>query len=330
MKRREFIKQSSLLTGGLSLTHIFKQFDLLANPTPMPGESEEKPGVIPKRRYGKSGPMLSILGLGGIVVSGIEQEQANRIVAEAYERGINYYDVAPTYGDAEIKLGPALEPCRKDVFLSCKTVRRDYASGKAEFEQSLERLKTDYLDLYQLHAITDIEKDVNAAFAADGVMKLLTEEKKQGRVRYLGFSAHSPQAALEALGRYDFDSVMFPVNFAESLEGNFSTEVLEYTRKHNIAVLALKVLARQRAPQEDPIRKEYPKCWYQPITDPLEARLAMAFTFSQPVTSAIPPGDERLFKMALDLVCEMKPITEEQIETLKALAATLDPIFQKS
>lgn len=330
MKRRDFIKQGSLVTGVLSLNSISSRFNVFGQSVPTTGDSEAKPGFIPKRRYGKTDRMLSIIGFGGIVVRDVEHEHAGRLVAQAYERGVNYYDVAPSYGDAEIKLGPALKPYRKNVFLSCKTGRRDYASAKVEFERSLRRLETDYFDLYQLHAITDIEKDVDAAFAEDGVMKLLLEEKKQGRIRYLGFSAHSPQAALEALRRYAFDSVMFPVNFAEYLEGDFSPEVLAYARKNDIAILALKILARQRAAKDDPIRKDYPKCWYQPITDIGEARLAMAFTFSQPVTSAIPPGDERLFTMAMDLACDVKPITDAQFETLKAMASTLDPIFRKS
>ena len=89
------------------------------------------------------------------------------------------------------------------------------------------------------------------------------------------------------------------------------------------------MLARQFAPDDDPIRKQYPNCWYRPITDPHEAKLAMTFTLSQPVTAALPPGDERLFKTALDLVSDIKPITQQQIEKLTALASTLTPIFEK-
>ena len=256
-----------------------------------------------------------------------EQETADKSVAKAYERGVNYYDVAPSYGDAEVKLGPALEPYRKDVFLACKTGVRDYAGAKVEFERSLKRLRTDYFDLYQLHAITDVKKDVDAAFADDGVMKLLMEAKKQGRIRYLGFSAHSREAALKAMELYDFDSILFPVNFAGYLKGEFGEEVVKKAVDKKMAVLALKMLARQRAPEDDPVRKKYSKCWYQPITDPDEAKLAMSFTLSQPVTAALPPGDERLFTLALDLVSDLKSITEKQLEELKLLAPKLEPIF---
>lgn len=323
MERREFIKKGTLTTGLITLGSL----NLFADTKNPPLPTIQKPGFIPKRKYGRTDEMLSIIGFGGIVVKDTPQDEANASVAEAYERGVNYYDVAPTYGNAEEILGPALQPYRKKVFLACKTTQRNYAAAKEEFERSLKRLRTDHFDLYQLHSIIDVKKDVDAAFADDGVMKLLLEEKKAGRIRYLGFSAHSSEAALAAMDRFDFDSTLFPVNFAEYLEGNFSPEVIKKAREKEMAILALKILARQRAPKDDPVRKEYPKCWYQPITDTDEAKLAMAFTLSQPVTAAIPPGDVRLFKMAMDLATDMKPVTAEQMEKIKRWAADMQPIF---
>ena len=325
MKRREFLKKSTLATSALSISNL----NLFGETMETQNTSEHKPGFVPKRKYGKTDVMLSVIGFGGIIIMNAEQENANQIVAQAYERGVNYFDVAPSYGNAEIKLGPALEPYRKNIFLACKTTQREYTAAKKEFKESLEHLKTDYFDLYQLHAITDVGKDVDRAFAEDGVMKLLLEEKKQGRIRYLGFSAHSHEAALEAMKRYDFDSVLFPINFAGYLKGDFSPEVIQKAQEKNMAILALKMLAHQLAPKDDPVRKKYPKCWYQPITDPEEAKLAMSFTLSQPVTAALPPGDERLFNLSLDLVSDIKPLTQQQLEKLKVLASTLTPIFEK-
>jgi hypothetical protein len=119
MKRRDFLKKSTLTTGLFSLSSL----NLFASLENSSIPSEHKPGFIPKRKYGKTDDMLSVIGFGGIVLMGHEQVDANRIVANAFERGVNYYDVAPSYGngEAEIKLGPALEPYRKDVFLACKT-----------------------------------------------------------------------------------------------------------------------------------------------------------------------------------------------------------------
>ncbi len=205
---------------------------------------------LPKRPYGRSGEMLSVIGLGGIVVMNAEQADADRIVAEAVERGVNYFDVAPGYGDAEIKLGPALQPYRKDVFLACKTSKRQAAPALEELERSLQRLRTDHFDLYQLHGVTDVASDVDAAFESDGVMPMLIEQHKAGRIRHLGFSAHSVDAAMAAMDRYDFDSILWPTNFACYFTGSFGPQVVEAALGKDTAVLALKAMARQIWPDD--------------------------------------------------------------------------------
>ena len=287
------------------------------------------PPRLPRRPYGKTGVELSIIGLGGIVVRDAEQAHADRVVAEAIERGVNYFDVAPTYGDAELKLGPALEPYRKDVFLACKTIERDRAGAAACLKRSLKRLETDHLDLYQLHGLTDVAKDVDAAFAKGGAMEAFTEAKKSGQVRFLGFSAHSEAAAAAAMDRYDFDSVLFPINFACFHEGDFGARLIDKARSKGVAILAIKALARQEWPRKDhPQRKKYGKCWYQPLTDAGEAALGLRFALSQPIVAAVSPSEEALFRLALDLAMDFKPLTAAEQARLKALAAKLKPIFQ--
>ena len=271
---------------------------------------------------------LSIVGFGGIVVKDAEQLHANRMVAEAFEKGVNYFDVAPTYGDAELKLGPALEPYRKEVFLACKTTQREREGAVKELKESLKRLRTDYFDLYQLHAITDVKKDIEIAFAKGGAMEVFIEAKKEGQVRHLGFSAHSKEAALAAMDRYDFDSILFPINFATFYKGSFGAKVIDAAESKGVARLALKALARQRWPQDDPLRKEYPKCWYQPLTELEEARLGLYFTLSQSVTTALPPGEESLFRMALDLATDFEPLSTQDLEIVKQMAVSLNSIFQ--
>jgi len=326
MERREFLK-GTLAAGSVAAGDFLSRGDA--------AESDCGPGCscsgnaakLPRRTYGDTGERLSIIGFGGIVVSGAEQDHANRVVAEAVEKGVNYFDVAPSYGDAEIKLGPALEPHRKDVFLACKTEHRTKAETAAELQESLQRLRTDYLDLYQLHAITDVQKDVDAVFAKGGAMEVFLEAKKQGQIRYLGFSAHSEDAALAALDRYDFDSILFPVNFATFYQGNFGPRIMQAAKSKGVARLALKAMARQKWPKDDPTRQQYPKCWYQPLTDRNEAKLALYFTLSQSITAAIPPGEESLFRMALDLALDFRPISQEEAETLRQMALSLDPVF---
>jgi aryl-alcohol dehydrogenase-like predicted oxidoreductase len=327
MKRREFLKKSTITAGTITASGmLYHTFQI----TTEAGESESNSKyrtTLAQREYGQTGVKLSIIGFGGIVVKDAEQQHANRVVAEAFEKGVNYFDVAPSYGDAELKLGPALEPYRKKVFLACKTTERKREGASKELQQSLKRLRTDNLDLYQLHAITDVKKDVDTAFAKGGAMEVFVEAKKQGWVRYLGFSAHSEEAALAAMERYDFDSILFPINFATFYKGHFGPQVIARAKSKGMAILALKALARQRWPQDDPSRKKYPKCWYQPLTQRDQARLGLYFTLSQPVTAAIPPGEESLFRMALDLALRFTPISTPDSEKAKQMAESLSPIF---
>ena len=138
--------------------------------------------MIPKRLLGKTGEHLSIIGFGGILVSGVEQSEADAIVREAIERGINYFDVAPTYGDAEEHLGPALEEFRKDVFLACKTTERQKEGAWSELHESLRKLRTDHFDLYQLHGMTTKE-DLEQVFAPGGAIETFIKAREQGLTR---------------------------------------------------------------------------------------------------------------------------------------------------
>jgi predicted aldo/keto reductase-like oxidoreductase len=286
---------------------------------------QSSPGPLPRRPLGKTGEYLSIIGLGGIVVSLEEQEHANQVVREAYEAGINYFDVAPTYNDAELKLGPALEPYRKNVFLACKTVERDRAGSEKELNQSLGRLRTDYLDLYQVHGL-ESKEEVEKAFGPDGAMETFIRAKKEGKTRYLGFSAHSVEAALAAMDNYDFDTVLFPVNFGCWFKGNFGPQVIEKARAKGMGILALKAGAYSRPPKGE--KSGYRKCWYKPIENELEAALSYGFTFSLPVTAALPPGEEKFFRMALKIAPSFIPLAETERKKLEEAADSLEPLFK--
>jgi aryl-alcohol dehydrogenase-like predicted oxidoreductase len=328
MRRREFIKKGTIAAASITTSRMLHGNSVIKADELQRSSNSKNSTSLPQREYGKTGVKLSIIGFGGMVVKDAEQQHANRMVAEAIEKGVNYFDVAPTYGDAELKLGPALEPYRKKVFLACKTGQRKREGAAAELKESLKRLRTDYFDLYQLHAITDVKKDVDTVFAKGGAMEVFIEAKKQGKIRYLGFSAHSEEAALVAMERFDFDSILFPINFATFYKGNFGPKVIAAAKSKGVARLALKSLAQQQWPKGDPSRKEYPKCWYQPLTEREEARLGLYFTLSQPVTAAIPPGDESLFRMAVDLAMNFKPISRQDLEKVKQMAESLNPIFQ--
>lgn len=278
-----------------------------------------------QRPLGKTGEKLSIIGFGGIVVSQVTPAEADRAVAAAIDRGVNYFDVAPSYGDAEERLGPALAPFRNQVFLACKTAKRTREEALAELHQSLKGLRTDHVDLYQLHAMTT-EADFNQAMGPGGAIEAFCAARAQGLVRYLGFSAHSVEVALRLLDAFDFDTILFPVNWVNYFNADFGPQVVEKARQKGVGRLALKAMARTRLAQGEP--RPYPKCWYEPIDDPAEAALALRFTLSEPVTAALPPGDERLFELALAIAADFKPLSEAERAALQQRAGGIAPLFQ--
>jgi aryl-alcohol dehydrogenase-like predicted oxidoreductase len=281
-------------------------------------------GRLERRALGRTGEALSIIGFGGIVVMDATPEQASARVAHAIERGVNYFDVAPSYGNAEERLGPALAPYRKNVFLACKTQKRDRAGAMAELESSLRHMQTDHFDLYQLHAVTTLE-DVGRIFAKDGAIETFEAARKAGKVRFLGFSAHSVDAALALMDRFAFDTILFPVNFATWHAGRFGPQVLEIAQRKQMGILALKSLARR--PWPEGAMKTHTKCWYEPLADAAAAREGLRFTLSHPVTAAIPPGDENLFSLALDLAADFQPLSPAEAEAIKQKGLATTPLF---
>ncbi|MDZ7724767.1 MAG: aldo/keto reductase [candidate division KSB1 bacterium] len=282
--------------------------------------------IMPRRVLGRTGEKLSQLGFGGILVMDVEQKRADNMVARAFDHGINYYDVAPTYGNAELQLGPALEPYRKQSFLACKTGQRDKKGALEELHASLKHMRTDYFDLYQLHHITT-EEDVERAFAPDGAMETFIQAKKDGKVRYLGFSAHSEKAALMAMQRYDFDTILFPINFVCWFEGNFGPRVLKEAKKTDKGILALKGLAFRQLHEDE--TQPYPKCWYMPIPEKEDrmAEIAFRFTYEQGITAAIPPGSPVFWDRAFQIAANLKPVTDNELQELKEYASGKTPCF---
>jgi aryl-alcohol dehydrogenase-like predicted oxidoreductase len=285
---------------------------------------------LPRRRY-KDGIDLSIIALGGIVVCGLSQEEASRRVAAAFDRGVNYFDCAPSYfnGEAETKLGEALRPYRSKVFLAEKTMHRDAKGAREELERSLQRFHTDHVDLYQFHAVSSMD-DVDKILAAGGAAETFFAAKKEGKVRHVGFSAHNAPAALRLMDALELDSVLFPVNVNAWENGGFGPQILAKAKAKGMARMALKALAFGKWPagMKESERK-YPKCWYEPIDDHEMARLALRFTLNQDVTAAVPPGDERIFDLALELASAPLPeLSAAELTGLKTKVASLEPVFR--
>jgi predicted aldo/keto reductase-like oxidoreductase len=316
MKRRDFIRTTAIMAPAMSLFPADLSFI----------KRESVPGKIEKRSLGKTGEMLSMIGFGGIVVRGSTSTQASDVVKLAINAGVNYFDVAPSYGDAEAVLGPALEPYRKGVFLTCKTTERTKTESREELERSLKNLRTDHFDLYLHHALQSVD-EVNTIFGPGGSMETFLEARKEGKIRFLGFSAHSVESAMAMIDHFDFDVICFPVNYACWNAGNFGPQLLARAQEKNIGIVAIKAMAKGMWPQGADHSK-YQKCWYEPLTSLEDIEMGLRFTLSHPVTLAVPPGEEELFRIALSLRDKLKPLTNQEVETIKAKALKSDPLFR--
>ena len=158
------------------------------------------------------------------------------------------YDVAPSYGNSEERLGPALRPYRDEVFLACKTGQRDKKGARKELEQSLKRLKADHLDLYQLHGVYDVKEDVERALGPGGAIEAFLAAREKGLIRFIGFSTHSVSAALRAIEEFPFDTVLCPINYVCHYTGKFDQKIVEAARNKNMGILAIKALAQTLRP----------------------------------------------------------------------------------
>jgi aryl-alcohol dehydrogenase-like predicted oxidoreductase len=277
-----------------------------------------------KRTLGRTGVELSVIGFGGIICMNAEPRDCTYAVGQAIERGINYFDVAPSYGNAEERLGPALKPYRQNVFLACKTGKRTREESWTELQASLAHLHTDYLDLYQLHAVTTLE-EVDTIMAPGGALETFIEARRQGMVRWLGFSAHSEEAAIALMNRFNFDTILFPWNWVTWYKGHFGPQTLATAQSKGLGRLALKSLA-QRKWREDEVHT-WNKVWYHPADTFEEAELALRFTLSKPITAITSPSHVEFLWWACDAADRLTPTSADEEKMLEAKAQQFDPIF---
>ena len=324
MDRRDFLTTGTTAAAGLAASsEIFG---------PLAKAEETVQKAIPRRKLGKTGEELSIVGFAGIVVTNNSQSFAHNIVAEAVDRGINYFDVAPGYGDAQARLGPALEPYRKKVFLACK---QGLEEGEGDFtrdstaktlDESLRQLRTDHVDLYQFHGLSKMS-ELEQIFGPNGAMEAYQAARQAGKLRFIGFSAHSVDVAIAAMDRYNFDTILFPINFVLTSQAKFGPQVIAHARQKGMGIMAIKGMAKTTWPES--VKRDHPheKCWYEPADFPHEAALGYRWTLSQPITAAMPPGDERYFRLGMDIGQNFVPVTNEEEQKLMASAAGVNPIF---
>ena len=272
-----------------------------------------------KHLLGKTGYEVFPVAYGGIVSMKDGQTLSDRYVAYAVDHGVNYFDVAPSYGDAEEKLGNSLKPYRSGVYLACKTEKRLAKDAEVEMANSLKTLHTDHFDTYQMHGLSSVE-DVETAFGPGGVMELMVRMKEQGITRRLGFTAHSEEAALKAISLYPFDSVLFPFNWHMNLAHGMGNRLMKTVKENGMGVLAMKQLV-ERAWYPGEARDEFPKSWCKPISagDTALRLAAMKFAYSLGADILIPPGNFECFSFEVEHAeeCLNSPLTDEERQLLE-------------
>ena len=286
--------------------------------------------------FGRTGIQISQVAYGGIVSAanfeGVhcpedDQKGSDHHVAWAIDRGVNYFDAAPSYGDTQLQLGKSLRPYRSKVHLSCKTLERDRAGAEKELMESLKLLHTDYFDVYQLHAVYG-KADVEAAFAPGGVMELMRDLKQRGIARNIGFSSHDEDTAIAMIERYDFDSVLFPFNWFMHMEHGMGSRLIELAKARNMGVLAMKsFIERSWNSASERYTSRYPKSWCKPIDveDTDFGVAAMKYALDMGVDTLVPPGNFASFSFAVENIdaCVGNPLNDTDLALLKQKLKTV-------
>jgi uncharacterized protein len=194
---------------------------------------------VDKRRLGRTGLQVSQVGFGGTWISELAPDVAIAVVRTAFELGINYFDTAPLDGDSEVKIGVALEDVRAECVIATKTASRTKRESLEEVQNSLKRLRTDHLDIIQLHGIDD-EKTLAKAMGSDGSLQTCKEAKKEGLTSFIGITGHRPRVLAKAVETGEFDTVLVPINVVtrQVLE-----ELLPVAKAYDIGVVAMKPLS---------------------------------------------------------------------------------------
>ena len=264
-----------------------------------------------KRRLGKTGHSVSILTLGGCGPGYVSQEEADKAVELAMAHGVNMIDVAPNYGDAEVRLRPWVEKYRNQFFLAEKTAKRTRNEAWEQLHRSLEKLGTDHFDLYQFHAVGKVD-ELKQIFGKGGAMEAFKEAKETGLTRFIGITGHEDlRVHVKALEMFDFDTVLAPINVASMVHPhpvNDFRPLLEAAKEKDVGVIAIKSILRRRWVGD----KKY-NTWYEPVDDAKEAEMTLKFVLSQEgVTTYSMPCDVKLWPTVLEAAERYREIDENE------------------
>jgi len=265
-----------------------------------------------KRKLGKTGHMSSILTFGTAAFWKVPQAEADAAIDSAIQHGINHFDVAPSYGQAEIRLAPWMEKHHKEVFLACKTEERNKTNAWDSIKRSLETLRVDYFDLYQFHGVNDLET-LHIILGNSGALEAVLEAREQGLVRHIGITGHRPFVLVEALNRFDFETVLFPLNRVLAAHRNDYSDfapLIDIARQKDVGTIAIKAIAKQ--PWE--AKMHMYRTFYEPFDEQAEIDKSLWYTLSHDITTAALPADLGLWPSVIDAAKRFKPLSPQEQE----------------
>lgn len=283
------------------------------------------------RRLGRTNHQSTVVIFGAAAFWELPQEEADAAMKLVRKYGVNHIDVAPSYGQAEERLGPWLAQHRDEVFLGCKTMERTRQGAWDELHRSLERLQVEHFDLYQLHDVSNI-KELDSALGSGGAIEAVLEAREQGLVKHIGITGHgydAPTVHAAALERFDFDTVMTPLNFVQWADPRFRANeerLLALAAEKDVGVMIIKTFTR--APWGD--RPHRYNTWYEPFDHPPLMAQCLRFVLSQSVTALTSPGDLRLLPTVLEAAESYRPLTPDEQEVLVESASDYAPLFTPS
>jgi aryl-alcohol dehydrogenase-like predicted oxidoreductase len=283
-----------------------------------------------KRRLGKTGHMSSILIFGACALSNATQKEADAAMELAMAHGINHIDVSPLYGKAEKCLGSWFKRHGQgDFFLGCKTAERRKAGAWEGIKRSLDALKVDKFDLFQFHGV-DEPAVLDTALGPGGAMEAILEAKEQGLLDYIGITGHRPPLYAKALARFDFATVLFPLNRIHAAhlgDWNDYRPLLELARKKDVGVMAIKTVAKGLwADGREEMHAHRYNTWYEPFDDASNIEKSLYFTLSQAVTGCPLPSELSLWPMMIEMAERFKPLSAEQQREFTKQAEGYEPL----
>jgi predicted aldo/keto reductase-like oxidoreductase len=283
-----------------------------------------------KRTIGRLGYEGSVVMFGAASLGGVTQSEADQSITYALENGVNHFDTAAGYGDAELRMAPIISKARDDIFLATKTGQRSKKEAKEEIYRSLKRMQVDSVDLLQLHAVGSME-ELDLCTARGGALEAAIEAKEEGIVKAIGITGHGHQAPvvhLEALRRYPFETVLFPLNYYMYSIPEYREAVdalMEESLRQTVAVRVIKAIAK--GPWGVAQKRNY-ATWYEPFDQQEIIDACVHFVLSFPgVAGFASAGDIHLFPLIVQAVQAYGSMNEDQVKHILGSLTEYKSVF---